>query len=51
MDNQRVAELLGKIARQDQAAFQELYKAFSRKVFAYLPRPCNRPNQPSSYFW
>ena len=36
MDNQRVAELLGKIARQDQAAFQELYKAFSRKVFAYL---------------
>ena len=36
MDNQRVAELLGRIARQDQAAFQELYKAFSRKVFAYL---------------
>jgi RNA polymerase sigma-70 factor (ECF subfamily) len=36
MDNQRITELLGKIARQDQAAFQELYKAFSRKVFAYL---------------
>jgi RNA polymerase sigma-70 factor (ECF subfamily) len=36
MDNQRVAELLGRIARQDQAAFQELYKAFSRKVYAYV---------------
>jgi RNA polymerase sigma-70 factor (ECF subfamily) len=36
MDNQRVTELLGRIARQDQAAFQELYKAFSRKVFAYV---------------
>jgi RNA polymerase sigma-70 factor (ECF subfamily) len=36
MDNQRVAELLGRIAKQDQAAFQELYKAFSRKVYAYV---------------
>lgn len=36
MDNQRIAELLNRIARQDQAAFQELYKAFSRKVYAYV---------------
>jgi RNA polymerase sigma-70 factor (ECF subfamily) len=36
MDNDRVSRLLERIARQDQAAFQELYKAFSRKVFAYV---------------
>jgi RNA polymerase sigma-70 factor (ECF subfamily) len=36
MDNDRVKELLERIARQDQAAFRELYKAFSRRVFAYL---------------
>jgi RNA polymerase sigma-70 factor (ECF subfamily) len=28
--------LLERIGKQDQAAFQELYKAFSRKVFAYV---------------
>jgi RNA polymerase sigma-70 factor (ECF subfamily) len=36
MENERVSKLLERIARQDQAAFQELYKAFSRKVFAYV---------------
>ena len=36
MDNARVRELLDRIARQDQGAFRELYKAFSRKVFAYV---------------
>jgi RNA polymerase sigma-70 factor (ECF subfamily) len=36
MDNDRVSKLLERIAKQDQAAFQELYKAFSRKVFAYV---------------
>jgi RNA polymerase sigma-70 factor (ECF subfamily) len=36
MDNARVGELLERIARQDQGAFRELYKAFSRKVFAYV---------------
>lgn len=36
MDNDRVSRLLERIAKQDQAAFQELYKAFSRKVFAYV---------------
>ena len=36
MDNDRIRELLVRIGRQDQAAFQELYKAFSRKVYAYV---------------
>jgi RNA polymerase sigma-70 factor (ECF subfamily) len=36
MDNDRVRELLERIGRQDQAAFRELYKAFSRRVFAYV---------------
>ena len=36
MDNDRVSKLLERIARQDEAAFRELYKAFSRKVFAYV---------------
>jgi len=36
MENERVSKLLERIAKQDQAAFQELYKAFSRKVFAYV---------------
>jgi RNA polymerase sigma-70 factor, ECF subfamily len=35
MDNDRVRTLLERIGRQDQAAFRELYKAFSRRVFAY----------------
>ncbi len=35
MDNDRVRSLLERIERQDQAAFTELYKAFSRRVFAY----------------
>ena len=36
MNNQRVMELLDRIGAQDEAAYRELYKAFSRKVFAYL---------------
>jgi len=36
MDNDRIAKLLERIARQDEAAFRELYKAFSRRVFAYV---------------
>jgi RNA polymerase sigma-70 factor (ECF subfamily) len=35
MDNDRVRDLLERIGREDQAAFRELYKAFSRKVYAY----------------
>ena len=36
MDNDEVNQLLLRIAREDQAAFRELYKAFSRKVYAYV---------------
>lgn len=36
MDHDRVSQLLARIGREDQAAFRELYKAFSRKVFAYV---------------
>ncbi len=36
MDNERVTMLLARIAKEDQSAFKELYKAFSRKVFAYV---------------
>ncbi|MEP6557349.1 MAG: sigma-70 family RNA polymerase sigma factor [Burkholderiales bacterium] len=36
MDNERVTVLLARIAKEDQSAFKELYKAFSRKVFAYI---------------
>jgi RNA polymerase sigma-70 factor (ECF subfamily) len=36
MDNDRVRELLARVGREDQAAYRELYKAFSRKVFAYV---------------
>lgn len=36
MDNDRVRALLARVERQDEAAFRELYKAFSRKVFAYV---------------
>lgn len=36
MDNDRVSQLLARIGREDQAAFRELYKAFSRKVYAYV---------------
>jgi RNA polymerase sigma-70 factor, ECF subfamily len=35
MEDDLVRELLERVGRQDQAAFRELYKAFSRKVFAY----------------
>lgn len=36
MDNDRVSDLLARVAKEDQSAFRELYKAFSRKVFAYV---------------
>lgn len=35
MENERAVELLKRIAKQDEAAFRELYRAFSRKVYAY----------------
>ena len=36
MDNEQVIALLARIERRDERAFRDLYKAFSRKVFAYL---------------
>ena len=35
MDDAKAKELLARIARQDQAAFETVYKAFSRRVYAY----------------
>jgi RNA polymerase sigma-70 factor (ECF subfamily) len=35
MDNDRVRTLLDRIGQQDQAAFRELYKGFSRRVYTY----------------
>ena len=35
MDNDKVRTLLERVGKQDEAAFRELYKAFSRRVFAY----------------
>jgi RNA polymerase sigma-70 factor, ECF subfamily len=45
MDNDRVRSLLERIERQDQAAFTELYKAFSRRVFAYALNMLNDPGR------
>ncbi len=36
MENHQVRELLARIGQEDPAAFRELYKAFSRRVYAYL---------------
>jgi RNA polymerase sigma-70 factor (ECF subfamily) len=36
MDKERVTQLLARVAKEDQGAFRELYKAFSRRVYAYV---------------
>jgi RNA polymerase sigma-70 factor (ECF subfamily) len=36
MDNEEVNQLLVRIGREDQGAFRQLYKGFSRTVFAYV---------------
>jgi RNA polymerase sigma-70 factor (ECF subfamily) len=36
MDNDEVNQLLVRVGRQDQAAFRQLYEAFSRRVYAYV---------------
>jgi RNA polymerase sigma-70 factor, ECF subfamily len=41
MDNAEVNQLLQRIGRQDQAAFRQLYKAFSPRVFAYVQNMLN----------
>lgn len=36
MDTDQVNQLLARIGQKDQEAFRQLYKAFSRKVYAYV---------------
>ena len=38
MDNDEVLRLLGRIGQGDEAAFRTLYRAFSRRLFAYVIR-------------
>jgi len=38
MDNDEVLRLLSRIERADEGAFRELYRAFSRKLYAYVLR-------------
>lgn len=41
MENDEVLRLLGRIENRDEAAFRTLYKAFSKKIFAYAVRQLN----------
>ena len=43
MDNDEVLQLLGRIGQGDEAAFRELYRAFSRKLYAYVLRQLGDP--------
>jgi RNA polymerase sigma-70 factor (ECF subfamily) len=45
MDNDEVLRLLGRIERADEAAFRELYRAFSRRLYAYVLRQLADPAQ------
>ena len=45
MDNDEVLRLLGLIEQADEAAFKELYRAFSRRLYAYVLRQNNDPAQ------
>ena len=38
MDNDEVLRLLGRIRQGDEAAFRELYRAFSRRLYGYVIR-------------
>jgi RNA polymerase sigma-70 factor, ECF subfamily len=38
MENDEVLRLLARIERADEAAFKELYRAFSRRLYAYVVR-------------
>jgi RNA polymerase sigma-70 factor (ECF subfamily) len=43
MDDAKAKELLGRIARQDEAAFETIYRAFSGRVFAYALNMLKEP--------
>jgi RNA polymerase sigma-70 factor (ECF subfamily) len=45
MDNSDVLRLLGRIEGGDEAAFKDLYRAFSRKLYAYVLRQLADPAQ------
>jgi RNA polymerase sigma-70 factor, ECF subfamily len=45
MDNDEVLRLLGRIERGEEAAFKELYRAFSRRLYAYVTRQIDDPSQ------
>jgi RNA polymerase sigma-70 factor (ECF subfamily) len=45
MDNDEVNQLLIRIGRQDQAAFRQLYKAFSQRVYAYVLNMLKDPSR------
>lgn len=45
MDDKRAVELLKRIAKQDEAAFRELYGAYSRKVYAYALNQIKDPGR------
>jgi RNA polymerase sigma-70 factor, ECF subfamily len=43
MDDAKAKELLSRIARQDEAAFETIYRAFSARVFAYALNMLKEP--------
>jgi RNA polymerase sigma-70 factor (ECF subfamily) len=43
MDNDEVLRLLARIAQGDEAAFRELYRGFSRRLYAYVLRRLDDP--------
>ncbi len=45
MDTADILHLLGRIEQRDEGAFKELYRAFSRKLFAYVLRQTSDPAQ------
>ena len=45
MDNDEVLRLLGRIGQADESAFRELYRAFSRRLYAYVLRQLGDPAQ------
>jgi len=45
MDNDEVLRLLGRIGNADETAFRELYRAFSRRLYAYVLRQLGDPSQ------
>jgi RNA polymerase sigma-70 factor (ECF subfamily) len=45
MDNHDVLRLLGRIGQRDEGAFRELYRAFSRKLYAYVLRQLSNEAQ------